>query len=200
MIRFSTGRRFFALAASAVLASCTNVPDTINGPVDLGEFNLDFRYVTAEDASVIGGLSKRVKEEDYETIMEEALDERFARYSGGRKYHMAVRIRGYVVAAPGIPILASPKSVLGIYVFLRDETDGINLTPEPHEVVLLEALTLDGVVGTGYTLTAEEQMREMSRRAARSIEAWMLENPDWFNKPPEVAASPEEGASAQDDT
>lgn len=182
MIRIPFGRTVAALATTALLASCTGVPDEIEAMTDLGEFRLGHLVVVADDATV-GPLSKNVSEEQWETIMDTALEERFGRYNGGRFYHMGVKIVGYVVAAPGVPVLASPKSVLVVVVNIWDDAEGVKLTSEPKQITVLEALTPEGMIGSGLTMTAEEQMTALSRIAAREIQQWMEESPEWFDKP-----------------
>ncbi len=193
MIRIPFGRTMAALAATALLASCTGVPDEIEAKADLGEFRLGHLVVVADDATV-GPLSKSVSEEQWETIMDAAMEERFGRYDGGRFYHMGVKIVGYVVAAPGVPVLASPKSVLVVVVNIWDDAEGVKLTSEPKQITILEALTPEGMIGSGLTMSAEEQMTAMARIGAREIQQWLEENPEWFNKPAVIdEAEPEDG-------
>ena len=46
-----------------------------------------------------------------------------------------------MLAKPEIPVLSSPKSALIINAIIWDDVVGLQLDAEPHQIVLIEALT-----------------------------------------------------------
>ena len=48
------------------------------------------------------------------------------------------------------------------------------------QFTVFESLSEETVVGSGLTQTKEEQMQNLSRNAAKMIQTWMLEHPEWF--------------------
>ncbi|MCT8159301.1 hypothetical protein [Pseudoruegeria sp. SHC-113] len=175
-------RTLLALLAAPLLAACSVGSPELEPPKDLGEFRLGRYFIYADDAQ-IGPLSKNVTADDWEDIMADALVERLGRYQGGRAYDIGINLVGYVVAVPGVPVVASPKSVAIVMVNIWDEGNKQKLNAEPKQITVLENFTADGVISSGLTMSSREQMEELSRNVARSIEKWISENPDWVNRP-----------------
>jgi hypothetical protein len=42
------------------------------------------------------------------------------------------------------------------------------------------------VIGSGLARTRDEQMQVLARNAARQIQRWMLDNPEWFSIDPDA--------------
>ena len=181
--------RFAALIAVLVVAACTNSNDLEKAPVALGDFALGHNIVVASNM-VKGPLSREASEEDWKESLGEAIEERFGRYEGDRLYHFGTSIEGYVLAQPGIPVVASPKSVLIINLTVWDDAKGAKLNEEPVQLTVLETLSGDTVLGSGLTQSKRKQMRNLSRNAAKVIQNYLVRmqaEQGWFV--PEAAAT-----------
>lgn len=172
-------RRFFALfAAIAMLGACTNSNDLDQAPADLGNFSLEHNVVVAPNL-VKGPLSRNASKDEWIASVKSAISERFDRYEGDTKYHFGVSVDGYVLAAPGIPIVASPKSVLIIKLTVWEDATRSKLN-EAEQITVLESLTGETIVGSGLTQSREQQMQNLSRNAAKLIENYLKRHPEWF--------------------
>lgn len=191
----------------AALAACTNSDDLDRAPVALGDFSLGHNVVVAPHP-VKGPLSRDASEEAWIAELSQAIDERFSRYDGARVYHLGVSIDGYVLAQPGIPLVLSPKSVLILNVTAWDDAGNRKLNPEPEQITVFESLSGETLVGSGLTQSKEQQMRNLSRNAAKLIQNWLLRrhrDDGWFTaqaggamveSPPLPPASASPGAAA----
>lgn len=177
--------RLAALAAVLFLAACEEQDLATRQLEDLGEFKLGHNIVVAPNPT-LGPLSRRATEAEWKAALTKAVDERFSRYEGDQFYHIALAVNGYVLAQPGIPVVASPKSVLILGATVWDDFKGEKLNDEPEQITVIESLSGESVVGSGLTLTKAEQMTNLSRNAARAVERWMLEHPEWFERHPDL--------------
>ncbi|PRY93454.1 hypothetical protein BCF33_2322 [Hasllibacter halocynthiae] len=179
--------RILALLALPFLAACagSNDPD-LTVPREMGLFQLGHNVVVAPGPQR-GPFSRAVDEERFAAILREEMAQRFGRYEGGRLVHLGVSIEGYVVAAPGIPLVLSPKSILILNVTAWDDARGVKLNPEPEQIYVFESLGAGFLIGSGYTSSAEEQMQNLSENAAAAIQRWLLEHPGWLGMDPEAA-------------
>ena len=127
--------------------------------------------------------------------MTKAIDERFGRYEGDRLYHLAISVEGYVLAVPGVPLVASPKSALIINVTAWDDAAGKKLNDKPEQVTIVESISGETMLGSGLTQSKEVQLENLSRNAAKLIQNWLVRenfNNEWFGGPgagPAVAAA-----------
>ena len=87
---------------------------------------------------------------------------------------------GYALAPPGIPVVAAPKSVLAITANVWDDAAQKKLNAEGKQFTVFESLSGDTIVGSGLTRSKQEQMQALSFNAARKVEEWFLQNPEWF--------------------
>ncbi|WP_424973340.1 hypothetical protein [Dinoroseobacter sp. S76] len=182
--------------ACAILAGCANNAE-LREARPLGAFELGFNVVVADNAQTVPG-SRTATEEELEAAISSEIERRFLRYDGGRLYHLGINVDGYVLAPPGIPILLSPKSALIVSVNVWDDALGEKLTENAKQFTVLESLSTDAVVGSGFTMTAEEQLLNLAQNASAQIETWLSENPDWFDYP--VITNPfEEGMTFEVD-
>lgn len=176
MIRIA---KFASLIAGATLAlSACAVTDLEDTPQEMGRFLLGYNIVTVNDPEV-GPASRKVEDEAWVGVMRNAINERFSRYDGDQYYHISVAILGYVLAQPGIPVVAAPKSVLIADVRVYDDATGALMTEEPEQFTVFEEGG-DVIVGSGLSRTAEEQMASLSRNMSKTIHEWMLENVEFF--------------------
>ena len=102
--------------------------------------------------------------------------------NGEHFFHISVVVSGYVLAQPGIPILLSPKSVLILDVFLFDDQTQEKVFEKPTRFTIFESFSTDTLLGTGLTLTAEEQLDDLTTIAVYKISNWLAKNKEVFNK------------------
>ncbi|MHC9234714.1 hypothetical protein ACX9MO_03635 [Pseudooceanicola sp. 502str34] len=174
-------RKLIPLALCMAAAACTNPNDMDGTTPDLGDFLLGHNIVVASKAQE-GPMSRTASEAEWKTAMTDAMQERFGRYDGDHYYHIGTSIEGYVLAQPGIPLVLSPKSILLVNVTVWDDELGKKLNEKPHTISVIETFGGHSIMGSGYTMEPEEQMRGLARNAAKEIERWMLENREWFGK------------------
>ncbi len=168
--------------ATSLVVACTNPDDLDKEPDNLGNFYLGHNIVVAPNITK-GPGSRPAKTEDWIASLTGAVDERFSRYDGTKLYHLGISIEGYVLAVPGVPIVASPKSVLIFKVTVWDDAASKKLNETPHQITVLETHDGDVLLGSGLTQSAEEQMENLSRNAAKLLEVWLAQQNfehEWF--------------------
>ena len=182
-------RRLLAAIALPLLAACASSLDDLDAtPQPLGDFYLGHNIVVASNVTR-GPLSREASEEELEAAVKAAIDQRFRRFDGDRLYHLAISVDGYVLAQPGIPVVAAPRSALIFGVTVWDDAAEGKLNDTPHRITVLEDLSGDTIVGSGLTRTAEQQLESLSFNAARAVERWLRENEAWFTRFPAVAVA-----------
>ena len=175
-------RRLTALFGLLVIAACTNTNDLDREPAYLGNFQLGHNVVVAPNLTR-GPASREASAEEWIDAMTEAITERFGRYEGTKLYHLGVSIEGYVLAIPGVPLVASPKSALILNVTVWDDAAARKLNDAPELVTVVETISPRTVIGSGLTQSKEAQMEHLSRNAAKLIQRWLeRQNNDlgWF--------------------
>jgi len=170
--------RAAALFAGLAMLSACAVTDLDETPPPMGRFLLGHNIAVATDAEV-GPMSRTVEDEAWVGAMRKAINDRFSRYDGDQYYHIAVKVGGYVLAQPGIPIVAAPKSVMIADVSVWDDAKGAPINEEPERFTVFEHGG-EVLVGSGLTRSAEQQMESLATNLAKAIHDWMLENKDWF--------------------
>ncbi|MDG1181218.1 MAG: hypothetical protein P8N30_00615 [Tateyamaria sp.] len=182
------------LMTFAMLAACNGAADLNKAPVGLGDFNLVHNIAVAPKA-VKGPLSREVSKEELTKALTDATQERFGRYSGTRDYHFGMSVEGYVLAQPGIPLVFAPKSILIINLTVWDDALNKKLNEKPHQITVLESLDQGPIVGSGYTKSAQEQLKNLAQNTAKQIESYLVkQNKEngWFEgstEPPVAAAA-----------
>ncbi|AXI51998.1 hypothetical protein NAS141_09716 [Sulfitobacter sp. NAS-14.1] len=181
-----------------VLSACNGASDLDKPAVPLGDFNLYHNIVVAPKVQKLP-ISREVSEEVLTTAVKDAIAERFDRYEGARNYHFGVSVEGYVLAPPGIPLVLAPKSIMILNLTVWDDAAGKKLTDEPHQITVFESLDQGPIVGSGYTKTAEEQLKNLSQNAAKSIENYLVKQnkaEGWFERPADAVIERAEIPSA----
>ena len=190
--------RLIALLVSVVLlAACTNPNDLDEAPVDLGDFRLGHNVVVASKMTR-GPLSREASEEEWKEAMTSAIDERFGRYEGDKLYHLGVSVEGYVLAQPGIPVVASPNSVLILLVTVWDDAAGGKLNTPPEQITIMETISGNTILGSGLTQSKAVQMRNLSRNAAKQIETFLVRrraSEGWFGDAANPQAAPSDAVA-----
>ncbi|MFQ6756668.1 hypothetical protein V6Z72_20185 [Cereibacter sphaeroides] len=175
--------RLAALCLAALLVTACQRNDLKEPPVDLGDFALGLNIVVADHAQKVP-ISREASVEEWEAVMKTAIDDRFGRYEGPKLYNLGVSIDGYALAPPGIPVVAAPKSVIAITANIWDDAAGAKLNEKGEKMTVFESLTGGSIVGSGYTMSKDEQMEALAYNAAKRIEGWLVAHPEWFGLPP----------------
>ncbi len=176
--------RILAVLMSVVmLAACNGASDLGKAAVPLGDFNLQHNIAVAPKAQK-GPLSRTASKEELVKALTDATEERFGRYDGARDYHFGMSIEGYVLAQPGIPLVLAPKSILIVNVTVWDDAKNQKLNAKPHQITVFESFDQGPIVGSGYTKSAEEQLKNLSQNAAKALESYLVKQnhaEGWFN-------------------
>jgi len=175
--------------ALLVLAGCTEeLPqDVVRG--DLGAFRLDRLVVVADNPEQLP-FSREMDAASLKAAVTKAVEPRFRRFKGDQLYSIGINIQAYSLAAPGIPVVAAPKSFLALSVNVYDDRPA-RLNAKPKRLLITEDAGGDAVVGSGYTQSAQEQLDELADNAAIEIERWLRENPGWFAPKSAPKSAPE---------
>ncbi len=179
----------FGLGLTALAACQTN--DLKEPPVPLGDFRLGLNIAVADNVQKVP-ISRDASKEDWEAAIKKAVDDRFGRYEGDKLYNIGISIDGYALAPPGVPLVLKPKSVLVVTANIWDDAARKKLNPEGKQLTIFEHMSAETVIGSGVTQNKKKQMEILSYNAAKSVEKWLLDNPEWFGLPPKgkAAATP----------
>lgn len=181
---FSTVRKFALICVLGLVSACASKDGLDEPPIPMGNFLLGHNIIVADKATK-GPLSREASPDLWEAAISTAMEKRFSRYDGDKYYHIGTHIDAYVLALPGIPIVAAPKSVLIITVNIWDDATGKKLTVEPKQLTVFENSEKNTfILGSGLTNSKAAQIKNLSNNAARMIQKYMLENPEWFGLPP----------------
>jgi hypothetical protein len=172
------------LAFLVVLTACQK-NDLKDPPVPLGDFALGLNIVVADQAQK-SPVSRTAQPEEWKASLETAIKDRFGRYenTGSKRYNLGISVDGYALAPPGIPIILKPRSLLVITANIWDDAARKKLNPEGKRLIIFENTTGKTIISSGLTQSRNEQMRILSYNAAKSVEGWLLDNPQWFGLPP----------------
>ena len=163
------------------LSACqTN--DLAEPPVPLGDFSLGHYIVVTSNMQKVP-ISRNATPEAWEASLEKAMEARFGRYDGAKLYNIGISIDAFALAPPGVPLVLNPKSALGLTVTIWDDAAQKKLNEEGKQIIVMEKFSGETALGSGLTQTAAMQMETLSYNAAKSIEGWLLEHPEWFGLP-----------------
>lgn len=179
MIRQIALKACLIVALVAGLSGCVRPAPQKDAPDPIGAFRLGHVVVVADQAQA-GPLSRKADPDDWEAALSAALKDRFQNYQGAGLYHIAVKVDGYILAPPGVPVVAAPKSVAVLGVSIWDDAAGRKLNDEPKTITVIESLSGKSLVSSGLTMTSQEQMQDIAIRAAAQIQVWLEGNKDWF--------------------
>ena len=181
-------RNLMAVLLGATLLAACQKNDLAEAPVPLGNFALGLNIVVADNMKNVP-ISRPATVEEWETAMKKAVDDRFGRYSGTKLYNIGISVDGFALAPPGIPVVASPKSVLVVTANIWDDASGTKLNPEGKQFTIFESFSGETVIGSGLTRSRAKQIEILSYNAAKRVEAWILENPEWVGLPKKLKPS-----------
>lgn len=171
--------RLFAIVLLTALAACGGTADLAETPEPLGNFRLAHNIVVAKNATKLP-LSRPATPEELKSTLTDAIQARLGRYEGDKLYHLGVNIDGFLLAVPGIPVVASPKSALIISVTVWDDAKGGKIVDKPHQITVLEQISGETIVGSGLTQSREVQLKNLTENAARALEKYLRANEEWF--------------------
>ncbi|MEL6886316.1 MAG: hypothetical protein AAFP87_17540 [Pseudomonadota bacterium] len=175
-------RTVLAVLMLGLVAACSGKADLDEPPVPLGDFNLTHNVVVAPNPQR-GPLSRKATDEQLIETVRGAIAQRFDRYDGASRYHFGISVEGYVLAQPGIPLVVAPKSALILNLTVWDDATASKLNETPKQITVLETFGTGTIVGSGYTLTAEEQLQQLSENAAKAVERYLvkqMQDEGWF--------------------
>lgn len=176
--------RFLTAVSVLFLAACAAEEDLSLPPEPLGQFRLGHNIAIADNVQR-GPFSRDFTEAQLEASVQNAVALRLRRYDGDGLYHLGIVVGGIVLAKPGIPIVYAPQSVMILDVNVFDNATQEKLNDEPERITVGEGLrNAVPVFGSGYVRSPEEQLENLSFAAAREIEEWLRDNPDWFASRP----------------
>lgn len=170
------------LAMAVLLAACGR-GDLEKPPTPLGDFVLGHNIVVA-DAAAVPGISRKATADEWEAALKKGMADRFGRYEGSRIYNFGTSIDAYVLAPPGLPVVASPRSAVIITVHVYDDAQQLELNPGGKQITVLERSSPEAFIGSGLTQSRQVQMERLSYDAAKAIEEYLLQNPEWLGLPP----------------
>ena len=175
-------RRTVLVAALAALTACSLPADVDEAPVAMGDFLLGHNIVVVDEPEVLP-FSRYASDEEWKDALTGAIARRFGAYNGDRFYHIGVKIDGYALALPGVPVVFTPKSVLVITVSLWDDAAGVRLNEDEKALTIFEGVSSETLVSSGLMRNKKQQMQTLSDNAAKAIQDWILENPEWIGLP-----------------
>ncbi len=188
--------RLLALCLGLTVLTACGRSDLEDPPVPLGNFALGLNIVVADNVQKVP-ISRNATVEDWESVMKDAVEQRFGRYNGTKLYNIGISVDGYALAPPGIPVVAAPKSVLVITANIWDDAAQLKLNPEGERFTVFESLSGETVIGTGLTRNKKQQMEALSYNAVKKVEQWILDNPEWVGLPPKDAPRCAAGAPSR---
>ena len=176
MIRLTPLLAVFALG---LLAACAGHSDLDTEPDPIGDFRLGHNIVVTSNLQQ-GPLSREATPEEWEEILVTEIDRRLGRYDGDGMYHIAVNLDAYVLAIPGVPVVANPRSLLIMRVTVWDDAAQAKINETPEQLTIMEDVSGATVISSGLTQSREAQMENLARNAARAIQRWLERNAEWF--------------------
>ncbi len=174
----------FALVAF-VLAACAAPEDvvTYTAPEPMGDFKLGIVTVFAGNVEK-GPFSRDATQEELASTLKAEVERVFRPFPGTKYYNLALSVDVYALALPGIPLIAQPKSALVVTLNVWDDAKGARIYEERKQFTILERITGGSLLlGSGLTLTREEQLAELNKLAVKRIEKWLRENEALFMPP-----------------
>ena len=175
--------RLIAMTALLGLLAACDTNNLKDPPTPMGDFAMGLNVVVDDTAQTVP-ISRKALPGEWKDAMTQAMVDRFGSYSGDRLFNFGISIDGYELAPPGVPIIASPKSVLIATVSVWDDATQTQFNPGGKRVVLVEGLSPESVIGSGWTQNRKQQMAKMAYKAALAVQNYLLDNPDIFGLPP----------------
>ena len=175
---FNSFRMLFLAVLAFALVACDEVPKEEDFE-PLGDFKLGYAVVVTTSTQV-GPLSRKLPNEDFEASLTNELKRVFGSFEGSRYYHISLSVDGYVLAQPGVPLVLSPKSALIVTLNVWDDAKQKLILDEPKQFTVLEKFAAKNILGSGYTMSAEEQLAELTKSTVKQVYKYLRENENLF--------------------
>ena len=173
-----------AAAALALMAlTACDAHDAGEPPKPMGNFQMGLNIVVTDKAQTVA-ISRQATAEEWKTVMTKAMQDRFGSYSGDKLFDFGISIDGYMLAPPGVPFVASPHSALIFTVNVWDDAKNQILVPGGKRMTYVEGISGDSIVGSGWTQNKDAQMKKLAFNAAKAVQDYMLDHPEWLGLPP----------------
>lgn len=166
----------------AFLAACQK-NDLQEPPAPLGNFVLGWNIVVTDKIQKVP-ISREASGAEWEAAIKKAMADRFGRYEGDKIYDFGISVDAYALAPPGIPLVASPKSVLVITANVWDDAAKKKLNDEGERMYIFESLSPQTAIGSGLTQSRNRQIELLAYNAAKKVELWLLSHPEWLELTP----------------
>ena len=177
--------RLFAFCLTFAMLSACAGQKVMEAPVALGNFRMGHNIVVADNPQKVP-ISREADPKDLDDALTAALQARLGRYEGEKYYNLGVSVDAYALAPPGIPLVLSPKSALVVTATIWDDAAGKKLNEKGEQFTVFEGVDGETMIGSGLTRTPEQQMEKLSFNAAKRIERWLADHPEWFGLPPKL--------------
>jgi hypothetical protein len=181
-------RFLWSLLLVLFVAACSHSGGDLDAPpAPLGDFRLGHNIVVAPNLRK-EALGRSVEKEQVITAMEEAIEARFGRYEGEALYHFGINVEQYFLAPRGVPVVGSPKSIMGFVMFVKEDATGENLAVKVKHFIVFESFSENTVLGSGWMQNAQKQLNSLAQSAAKEIELYLVKNHKengWFG--PQIA-------------
>ncbi|SFR31785.1 hypothetical protein [Litoreibacter janthinus] len=170
-----------ALSAVFLLAACAVPNPDTEDQVPLGDFKLDLNVAVTDKASKMG-VSRTATAEEWEKVLEAAIDKRFRRYDGKKLYHISYSLDGYILATKGGRLALAPRSALSATVHVWDSETKTRLEKRSKQILVLEQLDGETFIGSGFFNSKDQQMQNLAAQFAKAVERWLVSNGDLFGQ------------------
>ena len=177
-------KHFLCIFFVGFLVGCAQKIPSSQKPNPIGEFRLGHLVVVGKEM-IKGPMSRKSDPSKITAAVKEAIVEKLSVYQGGQYYHVAVKIDAYILGQPGIPLLFSPKSALVMQITVWDDFKEAKINETPVKFIVLENLSVNTLVGSGLTQSAEMQIANLGAKTATQIEDWIRQQHEtlgWFDK------------------
>lgn len=171
----------FAVLA-AVLVACSAGPDLNAVPEatkPIGDFKLGILVVYADKVKK-GPMSRDATPDQLKVALESEMRRRFGSLTGSKFFNISLAVDVYALAQTGVPILLTPKSALAVTMNVWDDSKQTMITEDDKQFTILERISPRSFVGSGLSMTADEQLRELVIMTVDQIEAYLRENEALF--------------------
>ncbi|MEP3345875.1 MAG: hypothetical protein ABJN34_13705 [Litoreibacter sp.] len=184
-----------ALSLGTVLSACAVANPDNEEQVALGDFKLDLNVAVTDKARKMG-VTRDATPEEWEAVLEAAIEKRFRRYEGEKLYHLSYSLDGYILATKGGRLALAPRSAMSMTVHVWDSETRTILKERSKQILVLEQFDGETLIGSGFFNTKEQQMENLAAQFAKAVERWLVSNGDLFGQDVDEAAKE---ASAKDD-
>ncbi|WP_298258454.1 hypothetical protein [uncultured Litoreibacter sp.] len=186
---------FAALVVASVLSACAVADPDTEEQVDLGDFKLDLNVGVTDKARKMG-VTREASAEEWEEVLEAAIEKRFRRYEGNKLYHISYSLDGYILATKGGRLALAPRSAMSVTVHVWDSETKTQLKDRSKQILVLEQLDGETFIGSGFFNSKDQQMENLAAQFAKAVERWLVSNGDLFGLDVDQEAK---DAAAKDD-